>query len=150
MSENPLREQIAEALLDDAVESGAMLPASRLLHLQNALRKADAVMEVVQPALDAARFAPLGDNHHNAALCPYCSPPGAVLTLQGQIDMMNRTLAEARGERDRAITALRDLLDHYDAGPCKGVGQSCYTHSSFLPCAVGAARGVLDDYQEPK
>lgn len=36
--------------------------------------------------LDAARFAPLGDNHHNAALCPYCQPE-----LQKQIDAARRT-----------------------------------------------------------
>ncbi len=24
--------------------------------------------------IEAARFAPLGDNHHNAAECPYCNP----------------------------------------------------------------------------
>ena len=26
--------------------------------------------------LAAARYAPMGDNHHNAVLCPYCNPNG--------------------------------------------------------------------------
>lgn len=31
------------------------------------------VRAVLQAALPFMRFAPLGDNHHNAALCPYCT-----------------------------------------------------------------------------
>lgn len=35
-------------------------------------------MEPVRPVLEAALpflvFSPLGDNHHNARLCPYCNP----------------------------------------------------------------------------
>lgn len=35
--------------------------------------------EIVEDVIDAVApfltFAPLGDNHHNAAMCPYCSEP---------------------------------------------------------------------------
>lgn len=34
------------------------------------------VEDVLAAALPHFRFRPLGDNHHNAAACPYCSPNG--------------------------------------------------------------------------
>lgn len=34
--------------------------------------------EIIEDVIDAVapflKFSPLGDNHHNAALCPYCTP----------------------------------------------------------------------------
>jgi hypothetical protein len=36
--------------------------------------KAEAEVERLQKELAEAKFAPLGDNHHNAAACPYCNP----------------------------------------------------------------------------
>ena len=35
------------------------------------------VDDVLAAALPFLRFYPLGDNHHNAALCPYCNPQNA-------------------------------------------------------------------------
>lgn len=32
------------------------------------------ILKAIEDALTAAKFAPLGDNHHNASACPYCSP----------------------------------------------------------------------------
>lgn len=32
------------------------------------------LLEEVRKQRDEARFSPLGDNHHNAAACPYCNP----------------------------------------------------------------------------
>lgn len=30
--------------------------------------------DVLAAAIPFLRFSPLGDNHHNAAMCPYCTP----------------------------------------------------------------------------
>lgn len=51
-----------------------------------ALRRADAdadaangvfVRKVIEAALPFLQFSPVGDNHHNAAACPYCMPEGS-------------------------------------------------------------------------
>lgn len=36
--------------------------------------KAEAEIALLKSDLERARYAPLGDNHHNAAACPHCSP----------------------------------------------------------------------------
>ena len=33
-----------------------------------------AIEEALKAALPFLRFSPMGDNHHNAAACPYCTP----------------------------------------------------------------------------
>jgi hypothetical protein len=38
------------------------------------LWKAEAEIAVLKADLERARYAPLGDNHHNAAACPHCRP----------------------------------------------------------------------------
>ena len=44
------------------------------------------VEDVLAAALPFFRFYPLGDNHHNAAMCPYCSPPVPTVAEKGQDD----------------------------------------------------------------
>jgi hypothetical protein len=38
------------------------------------VRRLVATIAEVERERDEARFSPLGDNHHNAAACPYCTP----------------------------------------------------------------------------
>jgi len=41
-------------------------------------------------------FSPLGDNHHNALLCPHCNPNGLVLAIPvkpGESDPVEKTKA---------------------------------------------------------
>jgi hypothetical protein len=64
--------------------------------------------------LRLARFLPLGDNHHNAAQCPYCSPRSVVTAARALYDSMRsekyagRALAHA--EIHRLWTALGSVL----------------------------------------
>jgi hypothetical protein len=57
-----------EAAIGALVRNGAILPE----------HCAEVVETVLEAALPHFRFYPLGDNHHNAALCPYCSPTTGV------------------------------------------------------------------------
>ena len=38
------------------------------------MREAANAIDLLQTSLLAARYAPMGDNHHNAVECPYCNP----------------------------------------------------------------------------
>jgi hypothetical protein len=40
----------------------------------------DLAREAIEAALPYLQFSPLGDNHHNAKACPYCSPAAHALT----------------------------------------------------------------------
>lgn len=81
----------APALLDERaalLQQVADANAARDLAQRDALTAADEVADLRAKVADAERrgyergrrdfqFQPEGDNHHNAALCPYCSPDGA-------------------------------------------------------------------------
>lgn len=43
----------------------------------NRAMKAEDRVAALERDVQWYKFAPLGDNHHNAALCPYCNPTGA-------------------------------------------------------------------------
>lgn len=47
--------------------------------------------ERLRAAVAEAKFSPLGDNHHNAAACPYCNP--AWSKLQAERDVLRARLA---------------------------------------------------------
>lgn len=44
----------------------------RVEQLQDAIAR----IKSLEAELAQARFAPAGDNHHNAVACPYCNPEG--------------------------------------------------------------------------
>lgn len=48
-----------------------------------------------------AQFRPLGDNHHNAMLCPYCNP--------SRIDPV-----AVKKNADRLVEALEQIVSEYD------------------------------------
>lgn len=56
--------------------------------------------------LQAAQFSPMGDNHHNAAKCPYCNPELETLRAQAEEAGIRKALAMARSERLRTHDAL--------------------------------------------
>lgn len=58
--------------------------------------------EASEQALAEARFAPLGDNHHNAAACPYCSPRSVIV----QRDILQQALDEALLRIDALMARL--------------------------------------------
>ena len=43
--------------------------------LVSAARVAGEVASLVDAEIAKVQFRPLGDNHHNALACPYCTPP---------------------------------------------------------------------------
>jgi hypothetical protein len=45
-----------------------------VLALDLGIESREAAEIVVDRVADILRYAPMGDNHHNAAACPYCSP----------------------------------------------------------------------------
>jgi len=49
-------------------------------------------------------FAPTGDNHHNANLCPYCSPGGA--NLAAQLRVANR-------EKEKLLDGVEATLEWF-------------------------------------
>ncbi len=72
--------------------------------------------------IKAARFAPLGDNHHNAAECPYCNPKhqeqaatiAALKTENHRLDMDAETFKARMDEQEienRRLHASIELLD---------------------------------------
>lgn len=65
---------------------------------------------------DEARFAPMGDNHHNAAACPYCNPKlremidkAVQRAVKAERDAAHAARAAAEAERDRCRAALRSV-----------------------------------------
>jgi hypothetical protein len=52
------------------------------------LSKAEADIDRLKKELAEAKFAPLGDNHHNAAACPYCSPKLATQSSRAITDSL--------------------------------------------------------------
>lgn len=95
--------------------------------------------------LAAARFAPLGDNHHNAEACPYCSPKRLALEEE---------LRKARAECEAARRQLPLTAD----GVAFGFGVNLWTLKSFegrdgFPAAgyvvgCGALSIMRDDQQD--
>lgn len=55
--------------------------------------------------LQAERFTPLGDNHHNAALCPYCSPK-----IRAELDRYSAAADKMRADKDAEIARLKERL----------------------------------------
>lgn len=51
-------------------------------------------------------FAPTGDNHHNAAVCPYCTPGGAEARKTGQRDWERKAEALMREIQAKLTEAL--------------------------------------------
>lgn len=64
-----------------------------------AIAERDAARAEVE-RLNLIRFLPTGDNHHNAAVCPYCSPGGADLAAQLRIAKREYAALKAAVEAD--------------------------------------------------
>lgn len=64
----------------------------------------DARIAELEKERDEARFAPLGDNHHNAAKCPYCRP-----TFQDGI----KRIAELEREIREAHIYISSYRNHF-------------------------------------
>ncbi len=61
--------------------------------------------------LEAERFSPVGDNHHNAALCPHCGAPlrkalGRIKELEAELENANADRDEWERERTCLIRTL--------------------------------------------
>ena len=52
-------------------------------------------------ASEGLDFRPLGDNHHNAAKCPYCSPWSAIAEAERERDALRGKLADVEKDRQR-------------------------------------------------
>lgn len=50
-----------------------------------------------------ARWAPMGDNHHNAAACPYCSPESEIVALRARLAEAERAIRHVRERHDAAV-----------------------------------------------
>lgn len=80
--------------------------------------------------LAEAKFAPLGDNHHNAAKCPYCNPEytknhtaqqklaaaeARVRTLEQESDLYQRRLKNSEDCRNNLAKAYNSAFERADA-----------------------------------
>jgi hypothetical protein len=80
---------------------------------------------VVAAALRAAAFAPLGDNHHNAAACPYCGDLLSREKVKAESSALERAAQEVERcgfdnpkETAEAIRSLIPPAAAHAAGPC--------------------------------
>lgn len=117
---------------------------------------AEAEVTELRDELRRARFEPLGDNHHNAAACPYCSPERDRIVEAARrdhvsVDDANRALAEERAvsgrllsERDAARRTVGDAVADRDAAlaEVERLRALVKLQSDFgeLPTAARAAR----------
>jgi hypothetical protein len=69
-----------------------------------------AALSAAERERDEARFRPLGDNHHNAAACPYCSPASEIASLRARA----AALEAERDENEQAhlVEELRALREN--------------------------------------
>lgn len=80
----------------------------------------------------ARAFLPQGDNHHNAAQCPYCSPQSEIVLLQAQLAAVRAKLEEivCTDEIDRGVVLLsNDSPTHTEV--IGGVALQIYDHEHF-------------------
>ena len=57
-----------------------------------------------------AKFMPIGDNHHNALLCPYCNPNNETMTELADCAKRDKRIAELEAERDQARQDVAELV----------------------------------------
>ena len=68
--------------------------------------------DLIATRVAEARFAPMGDNHHNAAACPYCNPE------------LQKMLAEARNKAlDEAAAVARRVPIPGECSPAEAHGR---------------------------
>lgn len=88
-----------EALITETEQSESYyIPISLKSRLVYALRQAMKTRDKLADALEVAellRYSPTGDNHHNAATCPYCRPK-----LDQERDQLRAEVAKLTQERD--------------------------------------------------
>lgn len=104
------------------------------------LRAQLASLQQENERLKGERFAPMGDNHHNAALCPYCGEPlrRLVADLRDAINLLENIVCTK--EPDRGVVMLsNEGRTHYDAARHCQV----YDHENFSP--LGDALIALHD-----
>jgi len=70
-----LLDRIDGLAADNQLQSGRLYEnRGELSTMQREIDRVTAERDRLKKELAEARFRPLGDNHHNAALCPYCNP----------------------------------------------------------------------------
>lgn len=82
----------------------------------------------------ARAFMPQGDNHHNAAQCPYCSPQSEIVLLQAQLAAVRAKLETivCTDEIDQGVV----LLNHEGGSHIEVIGGrevTVYNHEYFSP-----------------
>jgi hypothetical protein len=92
--------------------------------------------EKAEAERDVARFAPLGDNHHNALRCPYCNPE----QIDPAAERAARQCAEA--ERDHARKAVEMVIG--DTATELG----CVPDSEAILAAIAALKAERDHLLE--
>lgn len=76
--------------------------------VEERLAALEARVSAAEVLIATARFAPLGDNHHNAAACPYC---GDLITEA------RRELAAQQAKAQRYVAALARIANSYPWEP---------------------------------
>ncbi len=89
-----------EEILDLFPDGDISLVNPLLRRAQAAEQRLAALQSEVERQLLEARYSPLGDNHHNAAQCPYCNPKYAA--LQSEVERL-RKVAEVAEEITRSF-----------------------------------------------
>lgn len=77
-----------------------------VLALDLGIESREAAQIVVDRVGDILRYAPMGDNHHNAAACPHCSPLREVTLATGQPYAVRSPEAEQLAQERDAFAVL--------------------------------------------
>lgn len=92
--------------MSDTPRTDAEIKQARSDHGDMWYTKMPDLARQLERELAQARFSPMGDNHHNAMLCPYCNP------LPAQRPEERQQLIEARDRyRNLAIVSAVSLKD---------------------------------------
>lgn len=98
----------------DAIQRGVIWDATANYHRENSrLFRAAATLQARNEALTKeltsartmARLGIEGDNHHNAAMCPYCVP--SLESQREQVAALTARAEEAETERDQCLRQKR-------------------------------------------
>ena len=76
--------------------------------LRSDLHDAASTITALREEVRRARFAPLGDNHHNALACPYCNPKQ--LDPEAELTALRRRVVELGGAIVARVHERQTLL----------------------------------------
>jgi hypothetical protein len=103
-----------------------------------------AIEAYVKAEVEKARFSPMGDNHHNAAKCPYCRPE---LAKQDQEALALRTENAQQAEEAEALRAsiaeIRYQVERARDDPAHIVGLGWGYYDRIMNSVESAERAIL-------